>query len=139
MNVEIKTGMSLLRAIGLILGEMRMLSEGRAGTAPDAVRGRLSEPDYTPRLNGGSLFDEYTGEDGELTRLVYRMQRDVERHKKGGRKAEMKEERDKRILEKYEGWPATKVAEWEGLSQTSVRRIRESADKRPIDGLDKAA
>ena len=134
MNEDIKTGMGLIRAIGLILGEMRMLSEGRAGTAPDAVRGRLSEPDYTPRLNGGSLFDEYAGEDGELTRLVYRMQRDVERHKKGGRKPEMKEERDKRIVADYEGWPATQVAEHERMSEANVRRIRQSAGVGQMDG-----
>lgn len=127
--------MNLLREIADVLIRMKMLSEGKAGTAPDAVRGRLSEPDHTPRLAGGSLFEEYAGNDGELTRLVYRMQRDLQRatHSRGG--AEHREDRDKRIIKDYQGWPATKVAEWERLGHQTVRDIRRRHDRNPSDGV----
>ena len=125
--------MNLLREVAQVLIEMKHLANGRAGRPPDAVRVTDSEPDYTPRSDGKTLFEEYAGPEGELTRLVYRMQRDLHRFKHS-RGVERKEDRDKRIVEEYRGWPATKVSEWENLSHTSIRRIREQAGKRPTDG-----
>lgn len=122
--------MSLIKDLLQTLIDMRFLSEGRSSAAPDAVRGRTSEPDYRPRLAGESLFEQYAGDKGELRLLLYRMQRDLQRAKKARRGGERKEERDQRILKEYDGWPSRKVAEYEGLSHTTICQIRQEAEGR---------
>ena len=125
--------MNLLREVAQVLVEMKHLANGRTAKSFDAPRVADSEPDYTPRNDGKTLFEEYAGEDGELTRLVYRMQRDLHRFKHS-RGVERKEDRDKRIVVEFVGWSPTKVAEWEGMSEANVRRIRAAAGVNQMDG-----
>lgn len=124
----------LVREINKVLHMMRFLSEGRAGASPDAVRTQPSEPDYSPRMAGESLYEQYAGEMGELRRLLYKMQHDLQRARFSPGQKEIKEERNQRIVRDYEGWPAAKVAVWEDLSISTIRDIRQREGRTQMYG-----
>ena len=127
-------GVEVIQALGRVLRDMALLAGGSTGGAFDSVRVHGGETDNTPR--GHSFRDRYIGERGELTMLVYKMQRDVEQftHRKPGGGQERKEERNARIVQMYEGWHPTKVAVYEDLSDRQIRTIREEADRDALTG-----
>lgn len=96
---------------GIMFREAR--NAERSGEPPDPTR--------------DGLYEQYAGPYGELTRVIERMEADVQRAHKGGRRTEDKEDRNARIIEEYVGWEATKVAAFEDLSVTQVREIRRVA------------
>jgi hypothetical protein len=97
----------------------------RAGEPPDPTR--------------DGLYEQYAGPYGELTRVIERMERDVQRAHKGGRLTEDKEDRNARIITEYVGWAAGKVAVFEDLSVTQVREIRRMAGVAAKDGREHEA
>ena len=108
------------------------VSSGRHDSPTSHSKASSSPPPPIP-----TLVDEWLGEDGLITNCIYRMERDVEQLSRGWRgkpAAEMREERDVRIVERYEGWSASRAGAYENLSQSQIRRIRERAGKRPGDG-----
>lgn len=132
------TWQEALRRMAFLIREGYRASGGTAA-------GRFDKERTTgPKASGGApppiptLVDEWLGEDGLITNCIYRMERDVAQMSRGwkGKPAkEFMEERDQRIVTRYEGWSASKAGAYENLSQSQIRRIREKAGKRPKDGV----
>jgi hypothetical protein len=121
-------GLGAFRRIDNLLRLMRYLSHAAAAKAPDSPYITSGENDHAGPTNpGSSLFERWTAEDSELTLVVTKMERDLRRATHSPRSIERREDRDKRILEQYAGWPAAKVALWEDLSAQSIRDIRRKA------------
>lgn len=123
------THKELLRQMGFVLDQMGLLAEGHTTSWNAKVSGGKASSS-APRTTE-QLFDKHVD---ELRLTLYRAERDLNRYKRGRESIVDKEDRDRRIIEDYVGWPAVKVAVFVDLSQSQVRRIREQHDRKPSDG-----
>lgn len=123
-----------------LLRLMRYLSHAAGAKAPDSPYITSGESDHDGPTNpGSSLFERWISDDSELSLVVTKMERDLRRATHSPRSIEHKEDRDKRILGQYPGWPAAKVGLWEDLSAQAIRDIRRKAGYDQSTGSEKAA
>jgi hypothetical protein len=131
--------MSLGRELDDILAKMRVLAHGPAARPLDApfIKGGKSTGG-APRDFGETLHEEWepiARKMVEAARIALLRGQGDRTYRTRGQPS--KEERDKRILNFYEGSDARYVAYVEDIPEQSVRKLRRDHDLRPHDGKGK--
>lgn len=112
---------------------MSVVAEGKAARLSSGIRG--GERDFAPKLNGEPMFHAWQE---MFSRLADLAEVEIERHRGTGsglrpNPAEDKEARDARIRV-FDGRHSLFVAYVCGVSEETVRRVRQKAGVSPIMG-----
>jgi len=121
------------KRIDALLAKMSVTAEGgTASWSPSIVGG---ERDFSPKGNGDAMYDTWEGLFHRLADLA-----EVELERVAGTSGfrptarEDKEMRNARVLACFDGYHSLFVAYVVGLSEDSVRQIRQKAGRSPITG-----
>lgn len=124
--------MSVGRRIDSLLAGMAVVAEGKASSLTPSISG--GERDFSPRSTGDSMHDEWAG---LFARLADLAEVDAERFRGGAAfrpsPREDRELRNARILV-FEDRHSLFVAYVTGVSEDTVRSVRQKAGRNPISG-----
>lgn len=126
----------MLRRVGTVLLQLELLSEAKGAGGFDAGVSLHKRPgDTSPPTQGSGTDPELDRQVESLERWCERAERAVRRaRKRPPGSAETPEQFRERLCRDYQGVNYRTVAQRERISDSYVRRIREDAGFRPLDG-----